>query len=210
VFCSFNNPAKITPDMFEIWMRLLQCVEKSVLWLFGKNGAVIENLRGRAAMAGIAAERIVFAAFAPMDVYLARLRLADLFLDSFPYNAGATCNDALWAGLPVLTCAGETYVSRMAGSLLTGIGMPELIAGSVADYEATALDLARNRERLAALRGRLMRQRLSFPCLIPFVHAAYRDRLSDGGVISGESRRGLSRSAPRGDRIRHAPVIRCV
>ena len=132
-----------------------------MLWLF------IKKRRGdrepqSAAMASIQAERIVFAAFAPMDLSCAPAARGSL-PRQFSWRAGATCNDALWAGLPVLTCAGETYVSRMAGSLLTGIGMPELIAASVADYEATALDLARNRERLAALRGKLMRQRLSFP-----------------------------------------------
>jgi len=159
VFCSFNNPNKITPEMFDLWMRLLQKVEKSVLWLYCKSAQTIERLKARAAADGIGAERIIFASVATYDVYLDRLCQADLFLDSAPYNAGATCNDALWVGLPVLTCTGETYVSRMAGSLLKAAGVPELITDSLEDYERRALTLATEPGILKALRDCLVQGR---------------------------------------------------
>ncbi|HEX4768853.1 MAG TPA: tetratricopeptide repeat protein [Lichenihabitans sp.] len=159
VFCSFNNTTKLTPQMFDLWMRLLRRVGGSVLWLYCKTPRTMANLRDRAKACGVDPERIVFASVAQFDVYLGRLRLADLFLDSFPYNAGATCNDALFMGLPVLTLSGETYVSRMAGSLLTAAGLPELITSSPEDYEALAFRLATEpglfeglRQRLAAAR----------------------------------------------------------
>ena len=155
VFCSFNNTTKLTPQMFDLWMRLLRRVEGSVLWLYCKTPRTMANLRERAEACGVDPQRIVFASVAHFDVYLSRLRLADLFLDSFPYNAGATCNDALFMGLPVLTLAGETYVSRMAGSLLTAVGLPELITSSPEDYEALAFRLATEPDFSAGLRQRL-------------------------------------------------------
>ncbi len=163
VFCSFNNTSKITPDMFDLWMRLLLRVEKSVLWLYCKSKQTMENLTRWAQARGVSPDRIIFAPIARFDAYLARLRQADLFLDSYPYNAGATCNDALWVGLPVLTCAGETYVSRMAGSLLTALKLPELITTSLADYEEAAVRLATEPGLLADLQHRLVRNRASAP-----------------------------------------------
>jgi protein O-GlcNAc transferase len=163
VFCCFNNSYKITPDFFDIWMRLLHAVPGSVLWLVESNALVKDNLRREAASRGVAAGRLVFALPVPLPEYLARLGLADLFLDTLPYNAGATANDALWAGLPVLTCSGATYAGRMAGALLTAIGLPELITTSLAEYEALALRLATEPGRLAALRQRLARNRSAMP-----------------------------------------------
>jgi predicted O-linked N-acetylglucosamine transferase (SPINDLY family) len=163
VYCSFNNTLKITPEMFDTWMRILRRVEGSVLWLYCKSPETIKNLLQRAELRGVSANRIVFASFAAMDVYLSRFSLADLFLDSFPYNAGATCNDALWAGLPVLTCAGDTYVSRMAGSLLTTLELPELITHSLGDYEAQAIKLATRQVELKSIRQRLIEQRERSP-----------------------------------------------
>jgi len=163
VFCSFNNPTKITPDMFELWMRLLQRVEKSVLWLYCKSKQTIENLTRFAEAHGINANRIIFASVAQYEPYLGRLQAADLFLDTTPYNAGATCNDALWAGLPILTCSGETYISRMAGSLLTAAGLPELVTYSFADYEALAVRLATEPGLLKSYKERLVRNRNSMP-----------------------------------------------
>ena len=163
VFCSFNNSYKITPTFFDIWMKLLRAVPGSVLWLAESNAWVAPNLRREAASRGVAAERLVFSPSAPLPDYLARLRRADLFLDTLPYNAGATANDALWVGLPVLTCAGETYAGRMAGSLLTAIGLPELITTSLGQYEALAVQLATEPERLVALRQKLARNRSTMP-----------------------------------------------
>ena len=123
VFCSFNNSYKITPEMFDVWMRLLKAVPGSVLWLLEGNRFAPANLRREAEARGVAAERLVFAPRMPLPEHLARHRLADLFLDTFPVNAHTTASDALWAGCPVLTLAGETFVSRVAGSLLRAVGL---------------------------------------------------------------------------------------
>lgn len=156
VFCSFNNSYKITPDVFDVWMRLLKAVPGSVLWLPEGNRFVSANLRREARNRGVAAERLVFATPEPlMSDHLARHRVADLFLDTFPYNAHTTASDALWAGLPVLTLAGQTFASRVAGSLLRTLGLPELITTSLEDYERAALQLASDRDRLGNLRARL-------------------------------------------------------
>jgi protein O-GlcNAc transferase len=163
VFCSFNNTYKITPTIFNIWMELLREVPGSALWLAESNSLVKDNLRREAVSRGVDAERLVFAPPVPLSDYLARLRLADLFLDTLPYNAGATANDALWVGLPVLTCAGGTYVGRMAGALLTAIRLPELITTSLEDYAALALRLATEPDRLAAVRQKLCRNRSTTP-----------------------------------------------
>ena len=163
VFCSFNNSFKITPDIFDVWMRLLRGVDGSVLWLLGANASCVENLRSEARARGVAPDRLVFAPRIAVAEHLARHRLADLFLDTIYYGAHTTASDALFAGLPVLTCLGSTFTSRVAASLLNAVGLPELIANSLAEYEATAMELARDRDRLAALRAKLMRNRLSFP-----------------------------------------------
>jgi predicted O-linked N-acetylglucosamine transferase (SPINDLY family) len=163
VFCSFNNSYKIRPAMFDIWMRLLRAVEGSVLWLLGDNDAAAANLRRHAAARGVDADRLVFATRLPLDRHLARHRLADLFLDNFPVNAHTTASDALWAGLPLVTLRGETFVSRVAASLLTTVGLPELITDTLADYEALALKLATTPAMLAGLRGRLAAVRLTTP-----------------------------------------------
>jgi predicted O-linked N-acetylglucosamine transferase (SPINDLY family) len=163
VFCCFNNTYKITPAVFEVWMRLLQALPDSVLWLLEANPWAAANLRREAAARGASPARLVFAPRVAMGEYLARYRLASLFLDTLPYNAGATASDALWAGLPLLTCAGETFASRVAGSLLTAIGLPELITDSLAEYETRALRLAQHPEELAALRERLAANRDTAP-----------------------------------------------
>jgi len=159
VFCCFNNTYKIAPDIFDVWMRLLDQVEGSVLWLLQHNEVTPRNLRREAERRGIAAERLVFAKGVPLDEHLARHRLADLFLDTLPYNAHTTGNDALWAGLPLVTCCGSTFPGRVATSLLRAVGLPELVAGSLAEYEALALKLARDRELLASFKTRLARNR---------------------------------------------------
>ena len=163
VFCCFNNTYKIHPEMFDIWMRLLSRVERSVLWLFSANEAVEANLRREAGARGVDPDRLIFAQRVPHAEYLARYRQADLFLDTLPYNAGTTASDALWAGLPILTCPGRSFVSRMAGSLLRASGLPELVADDLADYEALALRLATERDELVDLRHRLELNRATQP-----------------------------------------------
>jgi predicted O-linked N-acetylglucosamine transferase (SPINDLY family) len=163
VFCCFNNAFKITPAVFALWMRLLSQVPGSVLWLLDANAAAKDNLRREAAKAGIAPERLVFAPRLPLADHMARHRLADLFLDTLPYNAHTTASDALWTGLPVLTCRGETFAGRVAASLLTAVGMPELITASLAEYEALALTLANDPSRIAALKQKLAANRDTAP-----------------------------------------------
>jgi predicted O-linked N-acetylglucosamine transferase (SPINDLY family) len=163
VFCSFNNSYKILPEMFDIWMRLLREIEGSVLWLLEGGPAVSINLRREAERRGVAGDRLVFAPRAELSDHLARHRLADLFLDTLPINAHTTASDSLWAGLPVLTCLGSTFAGRVAGSLLSAVGIDELITQSLDDYEALALRLARNPDELALLKADLARRRLSHP-----------------------------------------------
>src|ERR1700722_9725027 len=159
VFCCFNNAQKITPEIFDIWMRLLRATEGSVLWLFAGNAKAVANLRLEAKKRGVAPERLIFAPKASVADHLARHRLADLCLDTLPYNAHTTASDALWAGLPVLTCLGGSFAGRVAASLLKAIGLDALITHSLADYEALALRLVRDPAYLAALKDRLIRNR---------------------------------------------------
>jgi len=163
VFCCFNNNYKIMPETFDSWMNILRHVDGSVLWLFADSPRAASNLKKEAEARGGAAERLVFAEHMPLPDHLARHRLADLFLDTAPYNAHTTASDALWAGLPVLTRAGETFAGRVAASLLNAIGLPELIASSVQAYEALAIELGRRPERLARLKRKLARHRLTTP-----------------------------------------------
>ncbi len=163
VFCCFNNPQKITPEIFDIWMRLLRASEGSVLWLMAGNAKAAANLRLEAEKRGVAPERLIFAPKASVADHLARHRLADLCLDTLPYNAHTTASDALWAGLPVLTCLGGTFAGRVAASLLKAIGLDALITHTLADYEALALRLARDPAYLGTLKDRLIRNRDESP-----------------------------------------------
>jgi predicted O-linked N-acetylglucosamine transferase (SPINDLY family) len=148
-FCCFNSNWKILPDIFEIWMRLLRRVDKSVLWLLEDNAAVAANLRLEANSRGVSPDRLVFAKRVPMEDHLARHRFADIFLDTLPYNAHTTASEALWCGLPVVTCMGEAFAARVATSLLKAIGLPELITNSLDSYERLAFELATHPKRLA-------------------------------------------------------------
>jgi len=160
VFACHNSEHKLSPEIFAVWMRILRSVEGSVLWLKTLNPAAMANLWREAKAQGIAPERIIFAPRVPQtEGHLARLRLADLFLDTLPYNAHATACDALWVGLPVLTCPGNSFPGRVAASVLHAIGLPELVASSLPEYEQLALALARDPVRLAALKAKLKRQR---------------------------------------------------
>ncbi|HEX3535756.1 MAG TPA: tetratricopeptide repeat protein [Stellaceae bacterium] len=163
VFCCFNNSYKLNPAVFDLWMRLLCEAPDSVLWLLETNSLVAGNLRREAAARGVAPERLVFAPRLPQTEHLGRHRLADLFLDTFPYNAHTTASDALWAGLPLLTVAGATFAGRVAASLLHALGRSELIAASPAEYESRALQLARDPGQLAQLRHRLAEGRSWMP-----------------------------------------------
>ena len=163
VFCCFNNNYKILPDIFDIWMRLLSKVTGSVLWLLEDNPAASHNLRREAEQRAVAPQRLVFAPRMKLDEHLARHRLADLFLDTLPCNAHTTASDALWAGLPVLTCMGSAFAGRVAGSLLNAVGLPQLITRSVEDYEALALKLATTPTMLSEIRAKLAQNRTTYP-----------------------------------------------
>jgi predicted O-linked N-acetylglucosamine transferase (SPINDLY family) len=159
VFCCFNNNYKITPDVFDRWMSLLDRVTGSVLWLLEDNAAAARNLRKEAACRGVNPDRLVFAPRMELDQHLARHQLADLFLDTLPCNAHTTASDALWAGLPVLTCMGGTFAGRVAAGLLAAAGVPELITRDLDEYEALALKIALTPSMLDGLRTRLARDR---------------------------------------------------
>ncbi len=155
VFCCFNNNYKINPEIFSIWMRLLAKVEGSVLWLLEDNSVASGNLRKEAVLRGVDENRIVFANRTGLAEHLSRHRLADLFLDTLPYNAHTTSSDALWSGLPVLTCKGSAFAGRVASSLLYAVGLPELVSDNLEAYESLALKLAANPALLAEIRAKL-------------------------------------------------------
>ncbi len=163
VFCCFNNNYKITASMFDIWMRLLHAAPASVLWLLRENAGAEANLRREAQARGVDPARLVFAERLPVAEHLARHRLADLFLDTLPYNAHTTASDALWAGLPVVTCVGTAFAARVGSSLLRAVGLPGLVTASLADYEALALRLAIDAGERKELRARLAANRLTHP-----------------------------------------------
>jgi len=164
VFCSFNNVAKICPPMFDVWMRLLRQIDGSVLWLSAAGATAMRNLRREAEVRGVEPHRLVFASFTQDSAdHLARHSLADLFLDTLPYNAHAGGSDALWTGVPIVSCVGSTFAGRVGASLLNAVGLPELATDSLDAYEELALKLARDASALAAIKGRLQRNRDTHP-----------------------------------------------
>ncbi len=164
VFCCFNNSYKLNPQMFDVWARILERVPDSTLLLYVDNPAAMENLRVEAKSRGLTPGRIVMTCDRlPVPDYLARYRIADLFLDTLPYNAGTTASDALWAGLPVLTCKGKTFAGRMAASLLKSIDLPELVVANLQDYEELAVSLATRPDHMGQIRQKLQRNRLLAP-----------------------------------------------
>lgn len=163
VFCCFNNNYKITPEVFGLWMDILRDVPDSVLWLYLRHTAAQDRLRREAQARGVDPERLVFATTLPHAQHLARYPLADLFLDTLPYNAHTTASDALWMGLPVLTRRGQSFASRVASSLLHAVNLPELVTDTPDAYRALAVSLARHPERLAHLRSHLLSQRDQLP-----------------------------------------------
>jgi predicted O-linked N-acetylglucosamine transferase (SPINDLY family) len=163
VFCCFNNNFKISSSEFDIWMRLLANVENSVLWLRESNKFSHINIKNEAQKRKVDPSRVVFAGKLPMDEHLSRQRLADLFVDTFSFNAHTTASEALWAGLPVVTKIGEGFAARVAGSLLNAVGLPELVTETKQDYEALILELATNPEKLAKIKAKLATNRLTHP-----------------------------------------------
>lgn len=163
VFCSFNQNYKITPQIFDVWARILKAVPDSVLWFYITADIAQDNLRGEAQKRGIDPTRLIFATYKPQAEHLARMMHADLFLDTFPINAHTTASDALWCGVPVVTCAGKTFVSRVAASVLSAVGMSELVTENIADYEALALKIAQDPTLLARLKAQLKKARDASP-----------------------------------------------
>ena len=188
VFCCFNNNYKIIPATFDGWLRILRQVEGSVLWLFEDNPKAAENLQKEAVLRGVPGSRLIFAKRLPPAEHLARQRLADLFLDTLPCNAHTTASDALWCGLPILTLTGESFAGRVGASLLNAINLPELITSTQEEYEALAIELATNPERLAQLRQKLEQNRLTTPLFntrlfarhIEVAYAAMYERYQEG------------------------------
>ena len=159
VLCCFNNSYKLNPPLFEAWMSVLRMVPATVLWLLATEPGMEARLRDEALRRGIPATRLIFAPRVPYEEHLARLSHADLYLDTVPFNGGASTSDALWAGVPVVTCAGEAFAARMSGSLLSAVGLPELITNSLDGYTDMVRDLATDVNRLAQYKARLLRQR---------------------------------------------------
>ena len=163
VYCSFNNNFKFTPDMFGAWMNTLHAVPNSVLWLLADNDTARDNMLRQADVHNVARERLIFAPRVAPPEYLARFQCADLVLDTFPYNAGTTASDCLWMGTPILTRSGRSYISRMAGSLLTAVGLPDLITDNLADYQRLAITLGKNPARVASYKRYLAEQGRASP-----------------------------------------------
>ena len=156
VLCCFNKPYKITPEVFDCWMNILNEVQSAVLWLQAGDPTVVQNLQKAASKRGINADRLIFAQRVPTTAeHLARYRLADLFLDTFPYTAHTTANDSLWAGLPVVGLSGRTFSARVSESLLNALGLEDLVSHSLANYQAKVIELAKNPELLNQIRTRL-------------------------------------------------------
>ncbi len=164
VFCCFNNSWKITPNIFELWMKILQQVSNSVLWLSEMNSSAKKNIQRNFSQNGLNTSRLIFAKRLPdLADHFARYQLADLFLDTSPYGAHTTASDALWTGVPVLTLQGQSFAARVAASLLTNIGVPELITHTIEEYFSLAVELANNPNKLAAIRAKLAQNRLTTP-----------------------------------------------
>jgi predicted O-linked N-acetylglucosamine transferase (SPINDLY family) len=159
IYCCFNNNYKILPATLDSWVRILQTVPGSVLFLYAENKWAEGNLKLEAQKRGLDPARLVFGQHLSREDYLARYRVADLFLDTFPYNAGTTASDALWAGLPVLTCSGESFASRVAASLLTNVGLPELVTANIDDYATKAIQLGSHPNQVESIRESLAKKK---------------------------------------------------
>jgi len=159
VFCAFNTSHKFNPPMFDIWCRLLEAIPGSLLWVVSPGAEAVARLCRESQARGVAPERLVFARQRPYPEHISRIVQADLFLDTLPFNGGTTTSDFLWAGVPVVTCAGRSFAGRMSGSLLRAVGLPQLVTGTLEDYERLALELAQNTRKLAEVRATLIENR---------------------------------------------------
>jgi predicted O-linked N-acetylglucosamine transferase (SPINDLY family) len=173
VFCCFNNNYKVFPETFDTWMRILKAADGSVLWLLEDNATAADNLRKEAAARGVDGHRLIFAERMPLEEHLARQKLADLFLDNLPCNAHTTASDALWAGLPVLTCTGKAFAGRVAASLLKAIDLPELVTATPEEYETTAIALATDPALSRALKSKLALNRTTKPLFNSALYAKH-------------------------------------
>ncbi|MGA2399420.1 MAG: tetratricopeptide repeat protein [Steroidobacteraceae bacterium] len=201
IWCSFHSTYKLNPSLFDIWARLLLAVPGSALWLLGGKPETEDNLRREARRRGVDPERLIFAQGEPYPRHLARLPLANLCLDTYPFNGGATSSDALWAGVPVVTCAGSSYASRMSGSLLSALGLSSLVASSLEEYERLALQLAQDRGRLESTRAALAQRKTVSPL---FDTDRFRRHLEAAFIAMVERRRGGLPPAS----LRVAPIAR--
>ncbi|MFZ2956803.1 MAG: tetratricopeptide repeat protein [Candidatus Ozemobacteraceae bacterium] len=193
IFCSFNSNFKFTPEVFDTWMNILRRVSDSVLWILADNPWAEINLKNEAKIRNINVSRLIFAPWVALEQYLARYAVADLFLDSFPFNAGTTANDALWMGLPVLTRSGRSFASRMAGSLLTAVGLPELITYNLHDYEDKAVALAQTPDQCRRLREHLHQVHTSSnlfdtPCFVRHLEQHFKRLVIEGAKKEVKSR----------------------
>ncbi|HSS13014.1 MAG TPA: tetratricopeptide repeat protein, partial [Rhizomicrobium sp.] len=199
VFCNFNHAYKLTPETFDSWMRILAQVKGSVLWLLDCVPLFAKNLGREAEKRGVAADRLIFAPDLPPDQHLARLRLADLFLDGLPYNAHTTGSDTLWAGVPLITCVGTTFPGRVGASLLAAAGLPELVTETRADFEALAIKLAGDSKALEKLRGKVAKARSSIlfdtAAFTKNIESAYRTMWE--GWLAGKKPAGFAVKADR-------------
>lgn len=177
VFCCFSESYKISHIEFDIWMRILHKVKKSVLWLIKSNNFAEKNLNSEAVKRGVNSDRLIFAEKLPQAEHLARYKLADLFLDTFNVNAHTTASDALWAGLPVITKIGKGFPARVAGSILNAIGLQDLIVENEKDYELLIMNLATHPNKLMKIKQKLEVNRLSKPL---FQTEQYTRNLEDG------------------------------
>lgn len=194
VLACFNSQQKLSPALLDAWCRVLAQVPDAVLWMLSDNAAASDNLRREVQARGIAPERLVIAGFMqPLARHLARVRLADLQLDTLPYGAHTTASDALWAGVPIITCLGDAFAGRVGASLLDAMGVPELIARCPEEYERLALELARDRDRLAALRARIATNRDSAPL---FDTQRFRRNLEAAYTVMWERHRAGERPSP--------------
>jgi predicted O-linked N-acetylglucosamine transferase (SPINDLY family) len=161
VYCCFNANYKITPRVFDVWMRILISVPNSVLLIYSESERTSETLRAEAEARGVKPNRLIFDGRLTRSEYLDRCKVADLFLDTWPYNAGATASDALWVGLPILTCMGDTFSSRVAGSILHALDMGELVTETPEEYENLAIELANNRKKIELIKEKIRIKRRS-------------------------------------------------